>query len=158
MARSKLPEARICPSGLKAREVTQFSWPRTTVGAALGWRRSHSRTVLSALPAARVCPSGLKATDRTAFSCPRSTVGAALGWRRSHSCTVLSALPEARVCPSGLKVREVTQFSWPRTTVGAAFYINDQDNNINFTTTPSVIAAVGLPAFFSSTNPPPGWR
>jgi outer membrane receptor protein involved in Fe transport len=44
-----------------------------------------------------------------------------------------------------------------RTTVGIAFYINDQDDNINFTTTPSVIAANGLPAFFSSRNPPPGW-
>jgi len=44
-----------------------------------------------------------------------------------------------------------------RTTVGLAFYINDQDDNINFTTTPSVIAANGLPAFFTPTHPPPGW-
>ena len=41
--------------------------------------------------------------------------------------------------------------------MGAAFYINDQDDNINFTTTPSVIAAVGLPAFYHAVNPPPGW-
>lgn len=44
-----------------------------------------------------------------------------------------------------------------RTTLGAAFYINDQDDNINFVTTPSVIAAVGLPALFTPSNPPPGW-
>lgn len=45
-----------------------------------------------------------------------------------------------------------------RTTVGIAYYINDQDDNINFATTPSVIAAAGLPALFTPANPPPGWR
>jgi outer membrane receptor protein involved in Fe transport len=44
-----------------------------------------------------------------------------------------------------------------RTTVGVAYYINDQDDGINFTTTPSVIAANGLPALFTPSNPPPGW-
>ena len=44
-----------------------------------------------------------------------------------------------------------------RTTVGVSYYINDTDDNINFTTTGSAIAAAGLPAYFSSSNPPPGW-
>ena len=44
-----------------------------------------------------------------------------------------------------------------RTTVGLAFYINDSNDSINFVTTPSVIASVGLPALFTSKNPPPGW-
>ena len=44
-----------------------------------------------------------------------------------------------------------------KTTVGLAFYINDQDDNINFVTSPALIAGAGLPAFYSSTNPPPGW-
>ena len=44
-----------------------------------------------------------------------------------------------------------------RTTVGLAFYINDSNNNINFVTTPSVIASIGLPALYTSANPPPGW-
>jgi outer membrane receptor protein involved in Fe transport len=44
-----------------------------------------------------------------------------------------------------------------RTTVGFAFYINDSNDSINFVTTPSVIASVGLPALFTSKNPPPGW-
>ncbi len=44
-----------------------------------------------------------------------------------------------------------------RTTVGAAYYINDKDHNINFTTTPASIAAAGLPAVYTSQNPPPGW-
>jgi outer membrane receptor protein involved in Fe transport len=44
-----------------------------------------------------------------------------------------------------------------RTTFGLAFYINDQDDNINFVTSPALIAASGLDAFYSSRNPPPGW-
>ena len=44
-----------------------------------------------------------------------------------------------------------------RTTVGVSYYINDTDDNINFTTTGSAIAAAGLPAYFTSSNPPPGW-
>lgn len=44
-----------------------------------------------------------------------------------------------------------------RTTVGVSYYVNDTDDNINFTTTGSVIAAAGLPAYFTSSNPPPGW-
>jgi outer membrane receptor protein involved in Fe transport len=44
-----------------------------------------------------------------------------------------------------------------RTTVGVSYYINDTDDNINFTTTGSVIEAAGLPAYFTSRNPPPGW-
>jgi outer membrane receptor protein involved in Fe transport len=44
-----------------------------------------------------------------------------------------------------------------RTTVGLAFYINDSNDNINFVTTPAVVASVGLPAFYTSRNPPPGW-
>jgi outer membrane receptor protein involved in Fe transport len=44
-----------------------------------------------------------------------------------------------------------------RTTVGVSYYINDTDDNINFTTTGSAITAAGLPAFFTSSNPPPGW-
>ena len=43
------------------------------------------------------------------------------------------------------------------TTLGLAFYINDSNNNINFVTTPSVIASVGLPALYTADNPPPGW-
>ena len=44
-----------------------------------------------------------------------------------------------------------------RTTVGVSYYINDTDDNINFTTTGSAITAAGLPAYFTSINPPPGW-
>jgi outer membrane receptor protein involved in Fe transport len=44
-----------------------------------------------------------------------------------------------------------------RTTVGAAYYINDKDHNINFTTTPAAIAAAGLPPVYTAANPPPGW-
>jgi outer membrane receptor protein involved in Fe transport len=44
-----------------------------------------------------------------------------------------------------------------RTTVGAAVYVNDSNNNIIFITTPTVIASVGLPALYTSRNPPPGW-
>ena len=44
-----------------------------------------------------------------------------------------------------------------RTTVGVSYYINDTDDNINFTTTGSAINAAGLPAYFTSSNPPPGW-
>jgi outer membrane receptor protein involved in Fe transport len=44
-----------------------------------------------------------------------------------------------------------------RTTVGLALYINDSNNNINFVGTPSVIASVGLPAFYTAAYPPPGW-
>lgn len=44
-----------------------------------------------------------------------------------------------------------------KTTVGLAFYINDQDDNINFVTSPALIAGSGREAFYSSRNPPPGW-
>ena len=53
-----------------------------------------------------------------------------------------------------------------RTTFWASYYINDTDNNINFVSSPSVIAAAGAnglvnPAFYppiyTSRNPPPGW-
>jgi outer membrane receptor protein involved in Fe transport len=44
-----------------------------------------------------------------------------------------------------------------KTTVGLAFYINDQDDNINFVTSPELIAASGREAFYNSRNPPPGW-
>jgi outer membrane receptor protein involved in Fe transport len=49
-----------------------------------------------------------------------------------------------------------------RTTVGLSYYINDSDNNINFISSPSVIARSGLPAdqyppIYTSRNPPPGW-
>lgn len=44
-----------------------------------------------------------------------------------------------------------------KTTVGLAFYINDQDDNLNFVTSPALIAGSGLEAFYSSRNPPPGW-
>ncbi len=44
-----------------------------------------------------------------------------------------------------------------KATVGLAFYINDTDNNINFISSPATIDRAGLPALYSSTNPPPGW-
>ena len=44
-----------------------------------------------------------------------------------------------------------------KTTVGLAFYINDQDDNLNFVTSPALIQGAGLEAFYSSRNPPPGW-
>jgi outer membrane receptor protein involved in Fe transport len=49
-----------------------------------------------------------------------------------------------------------------RTTVGLSYYINDSDNNINFISSPTVIARSGLPAdqyppIYTSRNPPPGW-
>jgi outer membrane receptor protein involved in Fe transport len=43
------------------------------------------------------------------------------------------------------------------TTVGLAYYVNDTDHNINFVGDAVTLAAAGLPAFFSSSNPPPGW-
>src|SRR5215510_14653376 len=57
-----LPTARVFPSGLKATVLTGPSGPRRTVGVALGFPNSQSRTVLSSLPEARSCPSGLKVT------------------------------------------------------------------------------------------------
>jgi outer membrane receptor protein involved in Fe transport len=44
-----------------------------------------------------------------------------------------------------------------RTTVGVSYYVNDTDDNINFTTTGSAIAAAGLPPYFTSSFPPAGW-
>lgn len=49
-----------------------------------------------------------------------------------------------------------------RTTFGASFYINDTDDNINFISSPAVIAQSGLdpalyPPIYTSSNPPPGW-
>jgi outer membrane receptor protein involved in Fe transport len=48
-----------------------------------------------------------------------------------------------------------------KTTVSAAFYINDTDNNLNFISSPAVIASAnlgsGYPAIYTSANPPPGW-
>jgi outer membrane receptor protein involved in Fe transport len=44
-----------------------------------------------------------------------------------------------------------------RTSVGLAFYINESNDNINFVTTPAVVASVGLPPVYGPTNPPPGW-
>jgi outer membrane receptor protein involved in Fe transport len=44
-----------------------------------------------------------------------------------------------------------------KATLGLAFYINDTDNNINFISSPATINRAGLPALYSSKNPPPGW-
>src|SRR5207247_2277261 len=44
-----------------------------------------------------------------------------------------------------------------RTTIGLAYYINDTDNNINFTTSPQVLIANGVQPFYNAQNPPPGW-
>lgn len=53
-----------------------------------------------------------------------------------------------------------------RTTVGLSYYINDSDNNINFISSPTVIATAGAngminpdfyPPIYTSRNPPPGW-
>lgn len=44
-----------------------------------------------------------------------------------------------------------------KTTVGAAFYINDNDDNINFITSPGPILSSGLQYLYNSKNPPPGW-
>jgi len=68
---SLLPVARVCPSGLKATELTVSVWPAMT-----GPGRSQSRAVLSALPVARVCPLGLKATDQTMLVWPVGWGGA----------------------------------------------------------------------------------
>jgi outer membrane receptor protein involved in Fe transport len=53
-----------------------------------------------------------------------------------------------------------------KTTVGLSYYINDTDNNINFVSSPAVIAVAGAngmvdpalyPPIYTSRNPPPGW-
>jgi outer membrane receptor protein involved in Fe transport len=49
-----------------------------------------------------------------------------------------------------------------KTTFGLSFYINDTDDNINFVSSPSVIARSGLPPdqyppVYTAANPPPGW-
>ena len=53
-----------------------------------------------------------------------------------------------------------------RTTLGFSFYINDSNDNINFISSPSVIATAGAdgtldpalyPPIYTSRNPPPGW-
>ena len=49
-----------------------------------------------------------------------------------------------------------------KTTFGASYYINDTDDNINFISSPAVIAQSGLdpalyPPIYTSSNPPPGW-
>jgi outer membrane receptor protein involved in Fe transport len=38
-----------------------------------------------------------------------------------------------------------------------AAYVNDTNNNTNFVADPETLRSAGLPAFFSSKNPPPGW-
>jgi outer membrane receptor protein involved in Fe transport len=49
-----------------------------------------------------------------------------------------------------------------RTMVGLSYYINDSDNNLNFVSSPTVIASAGLdpnlyPPIYTSRNPPAGW-
>jgi hypothetical protein len=69
---SALAVARVCPSGLKATDLTLLVWP-VRAPSGLGWRRSrisHNRTVLSELAVARVHPSGLKVTEFTAPAWP----------------------------------------------------------------------------------------
>lgn len=45
-----------------------------------------------------------------------------------------------------------------KTTVSLAYYINNQDQNINFTTDPTEInRQLGTSAVYSAQNPPPGW-
>ena len=64
---SALAVARVCPSGLKATDLTLLVWP-VRAPSRLGWRRSrisHNRTVLSELAVATVRPSGLKAAPLT---------------------------------------------------------------------------------------------
>jgi outer membrane receptor protein involved in Fe transport len=43
------------------------------------------------------------------------------------------------------------------TTVGVAYYVNETDDNINFVGDAAALTAVGLPAFYTSRYPPPGW-
>src|SRR5512142_1743598 len=98
---SRLPEARVLPSGLMA---TLHKAPVCPVsGRPMGRRvaTSHRRMVLSWLPETRVSPLGLNATLFTAPVC--SVSGGPSGRSvASHSRIVLSLLPEARVLPSGL--------------------------------------------------------
>ena len=64
MALSKLPLNRRALSGLKARQRTQWLWPRSVARNA-GAVVVHRRMVISALPLASNEPSGLKATAST---------------------------------------------------------------------------------------------
>jgi hypothetical protein len=65
MVWSRLPEASVLPSGLKAVLHTAAVW--SVSGGSSGWRlaTSHKRIVLSSLPEARIVPSGLKTTLHT---------------------------------------------------------------------------------------------
>ncbi|MCU0240972.1 MAG: TonB-dependent receptor [Vicinamibacteria bacterium] len=44
-----------------------------------------------------------------------------------------------------------------RTSVRVAAYINITNNNVNFVADPETLTNAGLPAFYSSQYPPPGW-
>jgi len=44
-----------------------------------------------------------------------------------------------------------------KTTASIAFYVNDLDNTINFTTDAAEISRQGFQPFYTGQNPPPGW-
>ena len=69
-----------------------------------------------------------------------------------------SRLPIGGLAQSELKEESLTAYEVAytgtiasRTTVGAAFYVNDLDNNINFTQLPNSMDP------YTAANPPPGW-
>src|SRR5262249_734622 len=95
MISSRLPEASVSPSLLKATEVTSFVCPRR-VERSLPVRTSQSLTVWSRLADARVCPSPLKATDRTVLACP---------FKRASSLPVLTS--QTLIGPSVLAAASV---------------------------------------------------
>ena len=65
---SRLPVARVLPSGLNATDATPCACP-VSVAVILPLATSHSLTVLSRLAEASVLPSGLNVTERTESVC-----------------------------------------------------------------------------------------
>ncbi len=88
-----------------------------------------------------------------------STISAPLGPRAMGSevaRTLNPALP--RLKQESLTAYEAAyNLNLGRTRASMAFYLNDTDDNVNFVADPETLVRAGLPAFYSSRNPPPGW-
>src|SRR4051794_33893303 len=98
---SELPDARVLPSGVKAREDTPPWCPVRTSRSAPAREMSQSLTVRSPLPDASVRPPSRNATEDTRFEWLFSVVHAS-PVATTHSLTVLE-FDAARYRPSGEK-------------------------------------------------------
>src|SRR5437763_1014471 len=103
---SRLPVARMRPSGEKATALTTSVWPVRGWPRRRGWLRSvtsQRMMVRSPLAVAKVRPSGENTTEVTQPG-PVTARPRRWGWLRtvkSHRMTELSRLPVAKARPSG---------------------------------------------------------